>query len=108
MRDQVQESDWKQFRALHPVALERFSQQIIAEVRAIAGNLSLSAHDRYGEIYNLIHKRTKEMAHMFDGPSRSSMFTKLLGMRAANLITDKEWAGFSQKMQESIERFLKG
>jgi len=36
MAREIKESDWKLFRRLYPVALERFCRRIVTEPRAVA------------------------------------------------------------------------
>jgi hypothetical protein len=68
----IRESDWKIFKRLRAVALERFSQRILDECRQICLRQDTTAHERYGEVYGLIHDRDREMAQAFDNFSRSS------------------------------------
>ena len=37
---EIKESDWKLFRRLHPVALERFCRQVIEEINQATSNCS--------------------------------------------------------------------
>jgi hypothetical protein len=106
MSDKEIEPDWKQLKAVYPLAVERFSERILSEVQAIMGKTDLSAQDRYRETHNLIRERDKEMAHLFDRYSRSHVFRQLLGIRAAKLITEEEWARFSGRIRESIDGLL--
>lgn len=92
----ISESDWKTFKKLKATALERFSQRILDESLAICANSALSAHDRYGELYRLIHQRDKEMARAFDGLSRSKAYPQLCLMQNLELLTQEELAEFSE------------
>jgi hypothetical protein len=92
----ISESDWKIFKELKNKALERFSQRILDESLAICGNSALSAHERYRELYSLIHQRDKEMAWAFDGLSRSKARLQLSLMQNLELLTQEELARFSE------------
>ncbi|VXC41557.1 conserved hypothetical protein [Pseudomonas sp. 8Z] len=92
----ISESDWKIFKELKTKALERFSQRILDESQAICCNSALSAHERYGELYRLIHQRDKEMARAFDGLSRSKAHLQLCLMQDLELLTQEELARFSK------------
>lgn len=92
----ISESDWKIFKELRNTALERFSQRILDETLAICGNSALSVHERYGELYRLIHQRDKEMARAFDGLSRSKVHLHLCLMQDLELLTQEELARFSE------------
>ncbi|MGQ7958607.1 hypothetical protein ACUTAF_13010 [Pseudomonas sp. SP16.1] len=92
----IRESDWKTFKKLRATALERFSQRVLDESQAIRGNSALSAHDRYGELYRLIHQRDREMAMAFDGSSRSRAYLQLSLMQDLELLTQEELAELSE------------
>jgi hypothetical protein len=71
MLDRINESDWKLFRQLQAIALQRFCQRVLDEVVQVASNADKTSHERYGEMYGLIKDRDKELAHAFDDPRRS-------------------------------------
>jgi hypothetical protein len=48
---EIKESDWKLFRRLHKVALERFSEPVLAEVRSAAGGRGDSHHAQYLKVF---------------------------------------------------------
>ena len=98
----ITESDWKQFKKVRELALERFSQRILDESRSILENTSLSAYERYLKLYKLIEKRDKEMAGTFDDLRRSTAILCLRGMFWLNLLTDEEVALFSPEVQSVI------
>ena len=51
MPREIKESDWKLFKQLHPVALERFSQRILSEIGSINADSAKSFHQRYLDIF---------------------------------------------------------
>ncbi len=103
MSQDFPERDWKIFRDLAQVALDRFCAHVLGEISAVATDTSKSNHDRYGEIYGLIRNRDRELAQAFDGMSRSNASLQLLLMVRRELITDEELAQFS----ESTRKFVK-
>jgi hypothetical protein len=68
----IAESDWKTFKRARLVALERFSQRVLDDCQRICCDESLSAHARYGELYQLLHDRDREMSSAFDDFRRST------------------------------------
>jgi hypothetical protein len=46
MRRTIAEIDWKVLRRLHPLALERFSERVLAEIEGVM-HPGQSAHQRY-------------------------------------------------------------
>lgn len=96
------ESDWKLFRQLHTVALERFCRRILAEVERVSALTTRSYHDRYLRVFKLIQKRNRELARAFDDPRRSRALQQLLAMYSIGLIEPAELARFSASTQETI------
>ncbi|MGY2442314.1 hypothetical protein [Pseudomonas sp. SDO52101_S400] len=103
----ILESDWKKFKDLRKIALDRFCQGVLADTKTIAQHGALSAHARYGMLYGLIQDRDREMARMFDGLARSSALWKLTLMVSRDLLTDAELSILSEealKLVTDIER----
>lgn len=89
------EADWKVFKKLRMVALERFSQRVLDRCQTICTNQSLTAHQRYGELYKLLQVRDKEMAPAFDDFRRSTAVFCLRFMVGYGLLTEEELSKFS-------------
>ena len=103
---EIKESDWKLFRRLHEVALERFCQRVIAEINQATSNCAGDYHKRYLEVYRLIRERDKEMALAFNDMRRSTAFFLLANIRGSDLLTDEEFSQFSLETREAIEVIL--
>lgn len=101
------ESDWKRFRTLHKVLLERFSERILAELTAAIQSREQSAHDRYIKAYNLIRERDKEMAQAFDDFRRSTAFLQLCIMRRMGLLKDDELELFSEETKSGVKSLVR-
>lgn len=86
------ESDWKIFRALREVALERFCNRVLAEVEALCRDPSRSHHKRYLDLCRLLRERDKELAYSFDDPRRSAMILQLAAIHASGLLEPDELA----------------
>jgi hypothetical protein len=99
----ISESDWKTFKKLRALALERFSQQILDEVQAISSKSGPTAHERYLEVYRHIHERDEEVANAFNRFSRSTALLSLRLIRSLNLLTDTELSGLSDEAQRRTE-----
>jgi hypothetical protein len=65
------ERDWKVFRQLLEVALERFCERVLDEICKIAAEPDRTNHERYLEIFKLLERRDDEMASGFNNPRRS-------------------------------------
>ncbi|MDX6382430.1 MAG: hypothetical protein QOK48_3 [Blastocatellia bacterium] len=103
---QIKESDWKLFRRLHPVALERFCQRVIREINEVTSNCRADYHKRYLEVFALIMDRNEQMARSFDDMRRSTAIVLLTNIREAGLLTDEEFSEFSAETRTWVESIL--
>jgi hypothetical protein len=100
------ESDWKLFRQLRELALDRFCQRVLAEIGSLASDAGQSHHDRYVAVFNLIRERDKELAAAFDDPRRSTVLRQLALIRSRELLTDEEFARFGRETQDAVALWL--
>ena len=103
---EIKESDWKLFRQLHAVALERFCQCVLNESELLQRDSTRSAHERYLALYQLVHNRNKEVARLFDDFRRFTALWQLAAIKEQGLLTDEEFARFSQETQNLVETLL--
>jgi hypothetical protein len=99
---EIKESDWKVFRRLHSIALERYCRRVLEEIR-VAAECKGDYHDCYRRLYRLIRERDKTMAVVFDDPRRSTAFILLVNMIGEELLTKEELKQFSLEAQKRIE-----
>jgi hypothetical protein len=95
MTRSILEADWKVFRALSLIALDRFCHRVLSEVAEIASDAGKTNHERYLAVYTLIEKRNEELADAFDDHRRSTALLHLARMRWHKLLTDEEMSRFS-------------
>jgi hypothetical protein len=98
----IHESDWKVFRRLHSIALERFCKRVLEEVREAAA-CQTDYHDCYRKLYRLIRNHDRRMAAAFDDPSRSRAFLLLANIIGEGLLTAEELKQFSPEVQARIK-----
>jgi hypothetical protein len=103
---EIKESDWKVFRRLHSVALERYCRRVLEEVR-VAAECQGDYHDCYRRVYRLIRERDKTMAAAFDDPRRSTAFILLANMIREELLREEELKQFSLEAEERIDAINK-
>lgn len=102
MTIQIKESDWKLLSKLRTDALERFCQRVLAEIDSINANKTLSAHQRYVEINQIIERRDEELARTFDDHRRSTAFFELAAIQSHGLLTQEEFLQFSPETRSAI------
>lgn len=103
---EIKESDWKIFRQVSRDALERFCKQILSEIEQINSDSTKSSHQKYLDIYQVIHERDEEMALLFDDLRRSNALVHLLALKSRNLLTKDEFSRFSQETQTIMASWL--
>jgi hypothetical protein len=79
------ERDRKTFRELHKIALARYCDRILDELRQGIANKTESSHDRYLKIYRIIHRRDKELGQALNDFRRSTAFQQLLLINSLGL-----------------------
>jgi hypothetical protein len=101
----ISEADWKVFRQVHPLALERFCEQALAEVGRLASETGQSAHERYLAVFRLLQRRDKELAEAFTDFRRSTALLQLAILRLRGLVSDEEFARFSPETRGAVQVF---
>ena len=96
------ESDWKVFRKLREPALERYCERVLDEVDRISSDASLSHHERYLDVFQLLGDRNEMLARAFDNPRRSQMLRQLAAMHALHLLEADDLARFDREIQDGI------
>ena len=97
------ESDWRAFRELRQIALERFCKRALNEVQAILEDGSRNHHERYLHVFRLLRTRDDELAHAFNDPRRSRMIGQLVAIRAHGLLEPAEIERFTKGTRDTIE-----
>lgn len=105
MRD-IKESDWKLFKPLREIALERFCERVLDEISRINADASKSRHERYLAIYRLVRERDKQIDPIFDSLRRSTMVRQLIAFRSHDLVSEQELRQFSSELKKSVENIL--
>ena len=108
MQRQISEPDWKLFRQLQSLALERFCQRVLAEVSRLASEAGRSSHERYLAVFALVERRNQELAEAFDNPRRSTALFQLARLQSEGLLSEEEFARFSAETRGLVKVLLGG
>ena len=103
MAIEIKESDWKLFRRLHKIALERFCERVLKEVQATAAKPTDGHHESYLKVFALIRDRDKTIASAFNDPRRSNAFILRANIRHEGLLTAAEVNQFSPEARRAID-----
>jgi len=102
----IAEADWKLLRRVHPLALERYCERVLAEIERVTHNSTQSTHQRYLDIFKIVEQRDREMARIFNDPKRSNALTLLARIRSVGLLTEDEFSSLSPETRSAIELLL--
>jgi hypothetical protein len=102
----IHEPDWKVFRQLQPLALDRFCQRVLTEVGRLAADADKSHHERYLAVFQLLQRRDKELADAFNDPRRSTALVQLARIQFHELLSAEEFARFTAETRASVEMSL--
>ena len=106
MERDITEADWKVFKVLKELALDRYCARVLAELKTAINDQGHSNHERYLAVFRLLSERNDELARAFDYHARSKASLQLTYMRRLKLITDEEFSRFSPAYRELIDRWL--
>lgn len=104
MNDRIKESDWKIFGQLLPLARERFCQRILDEIALAMAEAERSSDERFAAVYTLVHQRNKDLRDIFSDFRRSTALWQLLCIQRAGLLSEEEFARFSDEAREFVHR----
>lgn len=102
---QIPETDWKRWRKLSEVALERFCARGLREAATFAEGPD-SAHSRYRKLF--VHMRTydQKVGAVFNDQRRSNAFQQIAAAVSNGAIERNELAGFSEETQAVVRLLL--
>ena len=103
---EIKEPDWKVLRRVHPLALERFCERVLAEIDRVSRDGAKSHHARYLQIFRILQQRDREIARLFDNPRRSHALTMLAQIRSQGLLTEDEFSSLSPETRGAIQVLL--
>lgn len=102
----IKESDWKVFKQIHPIALERYFQHAVAGLGRIAGNDRKTNRERFWDVCERATEEQKEISELFDDYRRSTARLKLAIMRRQGWVREDEMSRFSPELQRWIKGFM--
>ena len=103
---QFNEHEWKIFRELRLVALDRYCRRVLDEVERLLAATGHSNHERCVDLFDLIKERKREMANTFDDVCRSDAFMCIALMRSLGLFSEEEFARFSEQTRLSVQMLV--
>jgi hypothetical protein len=103
----IPEPDWKRWRALREIALERYCEKILSGLIKFHSGKD-TAHGRYLKLWKYIRKHDRVLAVVFDNPRRSVAYMQMHEALSAGVITIDELKDMSAETQQLIQIWIKG
>jgi len=98
----ISERDWKVLRKLKPLTLERLCERILMECVEVASGDGETFHERYLNLYNLIHQRNAQIAAAFDDLRRSRAVPAIAQIYELKLLEGSEFLEFSEETRDAV------
>lgn len=102
----MNEPDWKRYKPLRKLAIERFCNDVLKDAAAVTVSTKGTAHERYRELYQLMKNQDKQIVQLFDPHTRSRAAMQLTGLFQMRLVTDDELSVFSDNLQEQVHSYI--
>lgn len=102
----IPEADWKVFRQVRGVALDRFCERVLAELAEVRADAGKSNHERYLATFKLLQCRDEELASAFNDFRRSTALVQLARIQFMDLLTEEEFGRFSPETRSGVQMFL--
>ncbi len=101
----IAEKDWKLFRKLLELAVNRFSKETLSKISQIIASKEIeSKHEKYLEICKYIKERDKVLRDCFSHLSRSTAKLQILEIYNAGLFKPEEFNQFSDDVKDFVRK----
>jgi hypothetical protein len=107
MREAIPEPDWRVFSTLHPLWLDRFCVRVNNKVIQLLANEKNEPYDRHIAAYKLMQKTEREIEGSFADYRRSTAVFQIARIRKLGVITDEEFARFSEGTRTVLDLLSK-
>jgi hypothetical protein len=98
----IPEKDWRIFRELHAVWLNRYCAEVNDAIRHVLSDGRLTSHERYLKIYKLIHQKGRKIGYAFNDFRRSTATMQLCIIRNLGVVTEEEFTRFSESTRRIV------
>ena len=103
--DRIPEPDWKRWRQLAPLLLNRFCDSVVLTAAGFARR-SDSGHEKFLALYRFIAESNQDIAAVFDNPRRSSAVFQIAAAVSRGMMTDEELSSFTPETRDRILRIV--
>jgi hypothetical protein len=98
----IPESDWRIFRELRPVWLDRYCAKVNQQLIKKLTDPKRTEHERYLDAYKFIHQKDKELGDGFNDFRRSTATMQIHIINNLGVVTKEELSRFSESTRRSL------
>jgi len=106
MQRDMAESDWKVFKELHPIAMNRFFEKAVKEMQPLLWTKNKPAQERFWDALEYATQQRQQAARLFDDFRRSTAIIQAGLIYANHLLTEEEIGRFSDQTREQLQTFI--
>ena len=104
--NEINESDWKLFKARIADWQERFMGKLVAEYASVMQDETKAASERFWSVEKRINK-DKQLSGVICERKRSSLLRNMITLYAEGAITDEDLDGFSDELVRTVKVYNK-
>ncbi|MBD3266550.1 hypothetical protein GF373_07750 [bacterium] len=104
--NQIPGRDWKKLRAFKEDALNLACERIFKKIDRISKEREGNEHEAYLDLWQTLNEEEKKIADMFDEIKRYNAVQKLSLWKYYNILTNEQFAQFSEETQQTINTML--
>jgi hypothetical protein len=98
----IAECDWKVFKELHAIAMDRFFEETVKQMQPLLWTKNKTAQERFWAALDYATERRKLAARLFDDPRRSAAIMMAAALYAREIMTEEELSRFGPETREKI------
>jgi len=102
---EIAESDWKRWRQLTPILLDRFCEGVVREAATFSASPG-SGHEQFLALQRLLGDSNRDVARVFDNPRRSTALVQIAAAVSLGMMTAQELASFSEDLRDRVQAII--
>jgi hypothetical protein len=102
---EIAERDWKRWRQLTPILLNRFCEGIVRKAATFPDSPG-SGHEQFLALHGFLGDANRDVARVFDNPRRSTALLQIAAAVSLGILTREELASFSEELRGRVEAIV--
>ena len=102
---EIEERDWKRWRQLTPILLDRFCEGVLRKAATFSASPG-SSHEQFLALHRFLGDSNRDVARVFDNPRRSTALVQIAAAVSLGIMTAEELASFSEEFRDRVEAII--